>query len=167
MSPIARSYSLGEFIQAVAHYFDSTLPLTFPKLYPKALTMSIVRVDAEAPRVALEDAVSIAAKGGIKLSDQMATDFVTLVSGLEAVISNLPDDSCVIPIPDLKKYPRTDIQVPQDNDLGGWAAKVRSPRCSHRVYTSSVLMRETNNANRSLLDAQLPLAICSRAERSH
>jgi amidase len=86
--------------------------------------MSIVRVDAESPRVAVEDVVDIAAKGGIKLSDQMATDFVTLVSGLEAVIANLPDDSCVIPIPDLSRYPRTDIHVPEDNDLGGWATKV-------------------------------------------
>lgn len=95
--------------------------------------MSIVRVDTEAPRVAVEDVVDIAAKGGIKLSDQMAADFVTLVSGLEAIIVNLPDDSCVIPIPNLSKYPRSDIHVPEDNDLGGWAAKVRN-----RIYTGSV-----------------------------
>jgi amidase len=89
--------------------------------------MSVVQVNAAAPKVAVEDVVEVASKGGIKLSDQTAADFVTLVSGLESVIASLPDDSCVIPIPDLTKYPRTDIHVPQDNDLGGWAAKV-SPR---------------------------------------
>ncbi|KAL2207475.1 putative amidase [Sarocladium strictum] len=86
--------------------------------------MSVVQVDAAAPKVAVEDVLSVASKGGLKLSDQMAEDFVTLVSGLESVIASLPDDSCVVPVPDLSKYPRTDIHVPEDNDLGGWAAKV-------------------------------------------
>lgn len=87
--------------------------------------MSIVKVDAEAAKVSLKDVVDIAATAGLKLSEQTATDFVTLVSGLEAVIASLPDDSCIIPIPDLSRYPRKDIHMPQDNDLGGWAAKVR------------------------------------------
>lgn len=95
--------------------------------------MSIVTVDAKAPKVDVEDVMSIAAKGGIKLTDKMAKDFVTLVSGLEAVIASLPDDSCVIPIPDLSKYPRTDIHVPEDNDLGGWATKVGLPCYSHHI----------------------------------
>ncbi|CAI6094692.1 unnamed protein product [Clonostachys chloroleuca] len=86
--------------------------------------MSIVKVDAEAAKVSLKDVVDIAATAGLKLSEQTATDFVTLVSGLEAVIASLPDDSCIIPIPDLSRYPRKDIHMPQDNDLGGWAAKV-------------------------------------------
>ncbi|TPX12802.1 uncharacterized protein E0L32_006682 [Thyridium curvatum] len=98
--------------------------------------MSIVRVDTEAPQVAVQDVQDIAAKSGLKLSDQMATDYVTLVSGLEAVIASLPDDSCVIPIPDLAKYPRSDIHFPTDNDLGGWAAKVTA-KCT--VPTSNLL----------------------------
>lgn len=128
--------------------------------------MSIVRVDAEAPKVAVEDVMNVAAKGGIKLSDQMAADFVTLVSGLEVIIANLPDDSCVIPIPDLTKYPRTDIHVPQDNNLGGWATKVRDPNYPHCIYPGSVWTTETD-ANRLLQNAQIPLAIYSRVERSH
>ncbi|KAH8887190.1 amidase signature enzyme [Thozetella sp. PMI_491] len=105
--------------------------------------MSIVRVDAEAPRVAVEDVVDIAAKGGLKLSDQMATDFVTLVSGLESVLASLPDDSCVIPIPDLSRYPRTNIHVPTDNDLGGWASKVRNSRSRIPVYKGNLLKGRT------------------------
>lgn len=125
--------------------------------------MSIVRVDTEAPQVAVEDVQDIAAKSGLKLSDQMATDYVTLVSGLEAVIASLPDDSCVTPIPDLAKYPRSDIHFPTDNDLGGWAAKVRSP-C--RAQKSSKRIGESN-ANRSRRNAQYLPAISSAAEPSH
>lgn len=98
--------------------------------------MSIVRVDAEAAKVSLKDVVDIAATAGLKLSEQTATDFVTLVSGLEAVIASLPDESCIIPIPDLSRYPREDIHVPQDNDLGGWAAKVRDSWFSHPIHMS-------------------------------
>jgi amidase len=86
--------------------------------------MSIVQIDASATQVAVDDVLQVAGRGGLTLSHQMASDFATLVSGLENVIASLPDDSCVIPIPDLEKYPRTDIHVPEDNDLGGWAAKV-------------------------------------------
>ena len=108
----------------------------FPKdTRPETPSMSIVQVVATAPKVALDEVIDVAAKGGIKLPDQMAADFVTLVSGLEAIIASLPDDDCVIPKPDLNKYPRTGFHVPSDNDLGGWAAKVSSSSSAALIRT--------------------------------
>jgi amidase len=124
--------------------------------------MSVVQVDAAAPKVAVEDVLSVASKGGLKLSDQMAEDFVTLVSGLESVIASLPDDSCVVPVPDLSKYPRTDIHVPEDNELGGWAAKVSLLN----LLPIRCIEADMTNHNRSQQSVQLPPVTCSKAGRS-
>lgn len=141
---------------------------------PETPTMSIVQVDATAPKVAIDEVIDVAAKGGIKLPDQMAADFVTLVSGLEAIIASLPDDSCVIPRPDVSKYPRTGFHVPADNDLGGWAAKVSYSSSSPLAIQSlgraiSNFTRRTDsdifNANRVQHDAKLPPTTYSKAER--
>ncbi|KAH8655337.1 amidase signature domain-containing protein [Xylariales sp. PMI_506] len=86
--------------------------------------MSVLRVDPNAPQIAQQDVIDIAAKAGLSLSDQLVADYTTLVGGLEAAIAALPDESSILPIPDLQKYPRTDIHVPEDTDLGGWATKV-------------------------------------------
>lgn len=123
--------------------------------------MSVVQVDAAAPKVAVEDVLGVASKGGLKLSDQMAEDFVTLVSGLESVIASLPDDSCVIPVPDLSKYPRTDIHVPEDNDLGGWAAKASLVNLLP-IRSNEADMRNPGSLQQSV---QHPPVTCSEAER--
>ncbi|KAJ8119862.1 hypothetical protein ONZ43_g3280 [Nemania bipapillata] len=76
-----------------------------------------IRVTGEALKPVLD-------KAGLKLTDQLIEDFSVLLTGFEATVNSLPDDAAVQPRPDLEKYPRTDIHIPEDNDLGGWATKV-------------------------------------------
>ncbi|KAI0199490.1 putative amidase [Astrocystis sublimbata] len=76
-----------------------------------------VKVTGEALRPIIKDV-------GLELSDPLLEDFSALLTDFEAMIDLVKDDSSVQPRPDLSKYPRTDIHIPEDTDKGGWATKV-------------------------------------------
>ncbi|KAI5917457.1 amidase signature domain-containing protein [Camillea tinctor] len=80
-------------------------------------------------KVAKKDLEPLLSKAGLELSEPLLGDFSTLISSLEESIEALPNDKVALPLPDLDKYPRTDIQVPcaEDNPLGAWATKVNYP----------------------------------------
>ncbi|OTB18605.1 hypothetical protein K445DRAFT_314483 [Daldinia sp. EC12] len=86
--------------------------------------MSVVQLGTPSRIVAEDELRPVLAKGGLKLSGSLVDDYRTLVSSLDAAIASLPDDKSILPYPDLLKYPRTDIHVPEDNELGAWATKV-------------------------------------------
>ncbi|KAI2463396.1 amidase signature enzyme [Annulohypoxylon bovei var. microspora] len=71
-------------------------------------------------------------KAGLEISEPLLDDFSALISALDETISALPDDKDVWPRPDLSKYPRTDIHIPEDNELGAWATKVTA-KCTSPI----------------------------------
>lgn len=77
----------------------------------------------EKNRVSEDDLRPVVTKAGLELSEPLLENFSTLISSLDKAISSLPDDKDVFPRPDLVKYPRTDIHIPEDNDQGAWATK--------------------------------------------
>lgn len=72
-----------------------------------------------------EELQPLLTKAGLELPNPLVEDYSTLISSLDAAIASLPDDKDVKPYPDLAKYPRTDIHIPEDNEFGAWATKVR------------------------------------------
>ncbi|KAL7624933.1 hypothetical protein AAE478_004147 [Parahypoxylon ruwenzoriense] len=86
--------------------------------------MSVVQLEVTNSMIAEEELQPILAKAGLELPKSLLEDYGTLISGLETAIAALPDDKDVIPRPDLAKYPRTDVHIPEDNELGAWATKV-------------------------------------------
>ncbi|KAI0003565.1 amidase signature enzyme [Xylariaceae sp. FL0662B] len=86
--------------------------------------MSVVQLGSAAEKVTGEELKPLLVKAGLELSPPLLEDYTTLMSSLEAAISALPDDKSVLPRPDLEKYPRTDIHIPEDNEFGAWATKV-------------------------------------------
>ncbi|KAI1138381.1 amidase signature enzyme [Hypoxylon sp. FL0543] len=91
--------------------------------------MSVVQLATPGRRVTEDELRPVAAKAGLKLSEPLLENYSTLISALDAAIASLPDDKGVLPRPDLTKYPRTDIHIPEDNELGAWATKVTA-RCT-------------------------------------
>ncbi|KAI1339460.1 amidase signature enzyme [Xylariaceae sp. FL0016] len=85
--------------------------------------MSLVSFNENAANVTAEQVKPVVEKAGLELSPSWAQDYSKLVSSLETAIASLPDDKDVLPVPDLEKYPRTDIHVPEDNEHGAWATK--------------------------------------------
>ncbi|KAI1463435.1 putative amidase [Daldinia caldariorum] len=75
-------------------------------------------------KVTEDELRSVLTGAGLELSSSLVEDYRTLVSLLDDAITSLPDDKSILPYPDLLNYPRTDIHVPEDNELGGWATKV-------------------------------------------
>ncbi|OTB02573.1 hypothetical protein M426DRAFT_194189 [Hypoxylon sp. CI-4A] len=86
--------------------------------------MSVVQLGTAQKRVTEDELRPVVTKAGLKLSDPLLDNYSTLISTLDAAIASLPDDKDVLPRPDLTKYPRTDIHIPEDNELGAWATKV-------------------------------------------
>ncbi|KAI1499578.1 amidase signature domain-containing protein [Biscogniauxia marginata] len=88
--------------------------------------MSLAPIKSGSFKVTDGDLKLLLSKAGLELSSSLLNDFSSLVSNLGASIEALPDDKTVLPRPDLTKYPRTNIHVPnpEDNDLGAWATKV-------------------------------------------
>ncbi|KAI4864961.1 amidase signature enzyme [Hypoxylon rubiginosum] len=84
----------------------------------------VIQLGTTEHQVTEEDLQPILTKAGLELSDPLLQDYSTLLSGLDAAIASLPDDKAVKPHPDLTKYPRTDIHIPDDNEFGAWATKV-------------------------------------------
>ncbi|CAJ2510493.1 Uu.00g133020.m01.CDS01 [Anthostomella pinea] len=87
-----------------------------------------------------DDLKPLLSKAGLELSAPLLDDFSKLVSSLEDAIASLPDAKSVLPRPDLEKYPRTDIHIPEDNEMGAWATKVTA-KCTSP--TSDLLKGKT------------------------
>ncbi|KAI2607794.1 amidase signature enzyme [Hypoxylon sp. NC1633] len=92
--------------------------------------MSVVQLGTPQNRVTEEELRPVLAEAGLELSEPLLGDFSTLISSLEAAIASLPDGKNVLPYPDLTKYPRTDIHIPEDNEMGAWATKVTA-KCTN------------------------------------
>lgn len=69
-----------------------------------------------------------------------------LMSALEDSIAQLRDDKDLMPRPDLAKYPRTDVHIPEDTDGGGWAIRV----------CNMLLCRESGNNGWLTTECRLP-----------
>lgn len=82
-----------------------------------------------AAKVTVNDITGLVSKAGLKLEDGHEQDYSVLMSALEDSITQLSDDKVLMPRPDLNRYPRTDIHIPQDSEGGGWATKVRKFCC--------------------------------------
>ncbi|KAI0904550.1 putative amidase [Ustulina deusta] len=86
--------------------------------------MALVQLESGSVRVTGEELKPVLKKAGLELSESLVEEFSTLLTGFEAAIDSLPDDRQVQPRPDLEKYPRKDIRIPEDNEFGAWATKV-------------------------------------------
>lgn len=78
--------------------------------------------------VSAADITDLASSVGLKLKDGHAEDYSALTNAFEGLVASLGDDKVLFPRPDLDKYPRTDIYIPdpKDTDGGGWATRVSS-----------------------------------------
>lgn len=78
--------------------------------------------------VSVDEIAGLAAKAGLKLEEGHAEDYSVLTTEFENLIARLGDDKLLFPKPDLTKYPRENVHVPEpkDADGGGWATKVSS-----------------------------------------
>ncbi len=86
--------------------------------------MALVQLESGSVRVTGEELKPVLKKAGLELSESLVEEFSTLLTGFETAIDSLPDDRQVQPRPDLEKYPRKDIRIPEDNEFGAWATKV-------------------------------------------
>ncbi|KAI1824133.1 amidase signature domain-containing protein [Xylaria intraflava] len=85
--------------------------------------MALVTMESGSLTVTGDDLKPVLEKTGITLTEPLLNDYSTLLTVFENAIDSLPDDRPVQPIPDLAKYPRKDIHIPEDTDMGGWATK--------------------------------------------
>lgn len=76
--------------------------------------------------VSAAEITDLVSKAGLKLEDGHAESYSALTSAFEDLVARLGDDKDLFPRPDLSKYPRTDIYIPDPNDTdgGGWATRV-------------------------------------------
>jgi hypothetical protein len=78
--------------------------------------------------VSVDKITGLAAKAGLKLEEGHAEDYSIMTSEFDDLVASLADDKTLFPKPDLDRYPRENIHVPEpkDADGGGWATKVCS-----------------------------------------
>lgn len=76
--------------------------------------------------VSVDEIAGLAAKAGLKLEEGHAEDYSVLTTEFENLVARLGDDKLLFPKPDLTKYPRENVHIPEpkDADGGGWATKV-------------------------------------------
>lgn len=76
--------------------------------------------------VSVDEITGLATKAGLKLEEGHAQDYSVLTSEFEKLVASLGDDKLLYPKPDLTKYPRENVHIPEpkDADGGGWATKV-------------------------------------------
>ncbi|KAI1345448.1 putative amidase [Xylaria sp. FL0043] len=91
--------------------------------------MSLIKLESGSVKVTDKELQPLLQKAGLELSESLVDEFSILLTGFEAAIDSLPDDRLVEPRPDLERYPRNDIHVPEDNESGAWATKV-TVRCT-------------------------------------
>ena len=85
--------------------------------------MSVVSLGKDAPAFEHNEVVSLASKAGISVPEQHIDDFAKLLGAFDQSIKTMLEEEDYIPKPDLTKYPRSDIHIPDDTDKGGWATK--------------------------------------------
>ncbi|GAW23838.1 hypothetical protein ANO14919_134150 [Xylariales sp. No.14919] len=86
--------------------------------------MSLIRMGSGPVQVTGTELKPVLEKAGLELTESLIDEYSTLITGFEAAIDALPSDREVEPRPDLEKYPRKDIHIPQDTEFGAWATKV-------------------------------------------
>ncbi|KAI1749707.1 putative amidase [Xylaria castorea] len=86
--------------------------------------MSAAQMKSGSMKVTGEELKPVIKKAGLELTESLVEDFSALLTSFEAAVDSLPDDGLIQPRPDLEKYPRTDIRIPEDTEGGGWATKV-------------------------------------------
>lgn len=76
--------------------------------------------------VSVDEITGLATKAGLKLEEGHAEDYSIMTSEFEKLVASLGDDKLLYPKPDLSKYPRENVHIPEpkDADGGGWATKV-------------------------------------------
>lgn len=76
--------------------------------------------------VSVDEIAGLAAKAGLKLEEGHAEDYSIMTTEFENLVASLGDDKLLFPRPDLTKYPRENVHVPEpkDTDGGGWATMV-------------------------------------------
>lgn len=76
--------------------------------------------------VSVDEITSLATKAGLKLEEGHAEDYSIMTTEFEDLVASLGDDKLLFPKPDLTKYPREHVHVPEpkDTDGGGWATRV-------------------------------------------
>lgn len=76
--------------------------------------------------VSVDEIAGLAAKAGLNLEEGHAEDYTVLTTEFENLVARLGDDKLLFPRPDLAKYPRENVHIPEpkDADGGGWATKV-------------------------------------------
>ncbi|KKY31224.1 putative glutamyl-trna amidotransferase subunit a [Diaporthe ampelina] len=76
--------------------------------------------------VSIDEITGLAAKAGLKLEEGHAEDYSIMTTEFEGLVASLGDDKLLFPKPDLAKYPRENVHIPEpkDTDGGGWATKV-------------------------------------------
>lgn len=101
-------------------------------------------------KVSAVDITDIASKAGLKLEDGHAEDYSAMTNAFEGLVASLGDDKALFPIPDLSKYPRTDIHIPdpKDTDGGGWAtrATIRATSPKNNLLQGKTLAIKDNTA---------------------
>ncbi|KAF9891031.1 hypothetical protein FE257_005290 [Aspergillus nanangensis] len=76
-------------------------------------------------RLETQEVQNIASSGGLQLKHSEVEDFRVLLGNFEDCVSKILSAEDYLPYPDLKKYPRTDIHIPNttDGEKGGWATR--------------------------------------------
>lgn len=113
-------------------------------------------------KVTVEAITDLVSRAGLKFEDAHTRDYSILMSQFEDVVAQLGDDKELFPRPDLSKYPRTDIYIPEDTNKGGWATKVgySIPNCcwSARAITAWLIRksghRQSDISHRRPLEGQ-------------
>lgn len=105
--------------------------------------MSVVTLGADAPKLSPEEVATLSFKSGLKIKDNHVDDFARLLGALDQSVKEVLSDEDYYPKPDLNKYTRNDIHIPENaeqSDKGGWATKCTAKSVSP---TSDLLKGKT------------------------
>ncbi|KAK5677960.1 hypothetical protein LTS10_009844 [Elasticomyces elasticus] len=107
--------------------------------------MSVVTLGEGAPKLSAEDVKAIATKANLELLEADVPDFQRLLGAIDQNIQDVLAADDYYPVPDLAKYPRTEIHIPTDTDKGGWAtrciAKSTSPS-GHLLAGKTIALKD-------------------------
>ncbi|KAH7394843.1 amidase signature domain-containing protein [Pyrenochaeta sp. MPI-SDFR-AT-0127] len=87
------------------------------------LTRRAPYISSKVPASTVKD---LTATTGLRLSNSLVNDFCGLLEVFEDGLQNVFAQDHDLPVPDLSKYPRTDIHIPaneKESDKGGWATR--------------------------------------------
>ena len=85
--------------------------------------MSVVTLGTSNAWLSPDKVRALGSEAGLSIPDKHVDDFSKLLGALDESVKSILDEEDYVPKPDLTKYPRTDIHVPEDTDKGGWAIK--------------------------------------------